>query len=138
MKPLDLTKPLQTRQGEKAELVYDGISGDYPLAVVVHLKGGETDLRTYTREGIHVLDEDSMSNLMNVPEKHTFWMNIYEDRQERYSSRDQADFFAGDGCIACVEVTYTEGKGSDSPDPITSALEAERAGRAGACVVGAK
>lgn len=112
MKPLDLTKPLQTRLGEKAELVYDGISGDWPLAVVVHYKhGGGKTLRTYTREGVLYNDEDSMSNLVNVPVKRTFWLNIYEDRQTGHPNRDHADYYACYGRIACVEVTYTEGEG---------------------------
>lgn len=111
MKPLDLTKPLQTRLGEKAELVYDGISGDWPLAVVVHLNVGVKTLRTYTREGVLYNNEDSMSNLMNVPEKRTIWLNIYEDRQTGHPNRDHADYFAGYGRLACVEVTYTEGEG---------------------------
>lgn len=111
MKPLDLTKPLQTRNGEKAELVYDGISGDWPLAVVVHRHSGEITMRTYTREGIFYLDKNSTCNLMNVPEKWTIWLNVYEGQQTGHPSRRLADRYAGPNRIACVEVTYTEGEG---------------------------
>lgn len=111
MKPLDLTKPLQTRLGEKAELVYDGLTGDWPLAVVVHLHSGKIAVRTYTREGVFHDDATSISNLVNVPETRTFWLNIYENRQSGHPNRRLADYYANPDRIACIEVTYAEGEG---------------------------
>lgn len=112
MKSLDLTKPLQTRFGEKAELVYDGLTGDFPLVVIIHRKNKRKTLRTYTREGIAYTDEGSLANLMNVPEKRTIWLNINENWHTiEYSSRDLADRYARSDRIACVEVTYTKGEG---------------------------
>lgn len=111
MKPLDITKPLQTRLGQKAELVYDGLTGDWPLAVVVHTNYG-IEVRSYTRNGVHYQDEDSPANLMNVPEKRTIWLNINENWPTiEYSSRELADHYARSDRLACVEVTYTEGEG---------------------------
>lgn len=65
-KELDLTKPLQTKRGEKAEFVYDGVTGGWPLVAVVHLNSGTKTLRAYTREGVYNIDEASLDNLINV------------------------------------------------------------------------
>jgi len=113
MKPLDLSKPLQTRRGEKAELVYDRLTGDYPLAVIVHFDDGTNDVLTYTREGNLYTDADSSSNLVNVPVQRTLWLNIYKSGGEilPHPSRERADLSASDDRIACIEVTYTEGEG---------------------------
>ena len=112
MKPLDLTKPLQTRRGEHAELVYDGPTGDFPLVVVVHFDDGTRDLRTYKRNGVLYNDENSSANLRNVPQRGECWVNIYPDGIPRaHRTRELADKYAGPNRIACVRVEYEEGEG---------------------------
>ena len=56
-------------------------------------------------------------SLVNVRQKHTVWVNLY-----RYAcspvknSKAEADMYAGESRIACVEVTYTEGEGLAETD----------------------
>ena len=112
MKPLDLTKPLQTRSGDHAELVYNGLSEPFPLAVVVHRNDGTRIMRTYRLDGVYYPDENSPSNLMNVPVRGECWANIYPaGTPAAHSTREQADKHAGHDRIACVRVEYEEGEG---------------------------
>lgn len=112
MKPLDLTKPLQTRLGEKAELVYNGLSGLSPLAVVVHRGDGRRDIRTYRLDGVRYGDENSPDNLRNVPQRGECWVNIYPiGVPATHHTKEQADEYARSDRIACVRVEYEEGEG---------------------------
>jgi len=115
MKPLDLTKPLQTRNGWPAELVYDGLSGPFPLAVVVYKGNGTADLHIYTREGKHNFMGDGSTGLMNVPQRGECWINIYPVcsgcSPSGHRTRERADEYARPNRIACVRVEYEEGEG---------------------------
>lgn len=109
MKPLDLTKPLQTRDGQPVTI----LTTERPDSL--HPVVGMTNaglILTYTTQGkVYSCGREHELDLMNVPEKRTFWFNIYEDRQTRHPNRDHADYYACYGRLACVEVTYTEGEG---------------------------
>lgn len=110
MKPLDLTKPLQTRDGQPVTI----LTTERPDSL--HPVVGMTNaglILTYTAQGkVYSGGREHELDLMNVPERRTIWLNIYQNQPPReYSSRDQANFFADPGRIACIEVTYTEGEG---------------------------
>lgn len=110
MKPLDLSKPVQTRDGQPVTIfTTERPNSPYPVVGMTN----EGTILTYTAQGKSYSDSrEHALDLMNVPERRTIWLNIYENRPPReYSSRDQANFFADPGRIACVEVTYTEGEG---------------------------
>lgn len=115
MKPLDLTKPLQTVGGEHAELVYNGLSGPFPLAVVIHFNDGTRIMRTFRLDGSLYGDDDSQENLRNVPERGECWVNIYSDGSRcspsAHRTRERADEYARHDRIACVRVEYEEGEG---------------------------
>lgn len=105
----DLTKPVQTCDGQSVTILTT--ERDDPSHPVVGMTEAGVIL-TYTLKGkIYSIGRDHELDLVNVPEKHTFWLNIYEDRQVSHPARSHADYFAGHGRIACVEVTYTEGEG---------------------------
>lgn len=112
MKELDLTKPLQTCKGERAELIYDGLPGPYSLVVVVHHDDGDRTMRTYRLDGVYHCDEDSPENLRNIPKRGEFWVNIYpDDSRCSHRTRERADEYARSDRIACVRVEYAEGEG---------------------------
>lgn len=108
----DLTKPVQTRNGRPARIVSTSLRGPYPIAAIVSLEGGHEAVISLTPEGrFTVGDGECAFDLVNVPETHTFWLNIYENRMFRHPSRGRANLLAEADRIACVEVTYTEGEG---------------------------
>lgn len=116
-KPLDLTKPVQTRDGRKVLLlgVLKKSRTSYPLITVVTQPNGEEVLETYTLQGYATLASSNGENsrdLVNVPEKHQAWINLYpHGGGSLHTSRERADSHALCNRIACVKVEYTEGQG---------------------------
>lgn len=119
MKNLDLTKPVQTRQGQPVRvLCSDRAHPEYPVIALVRMQNGTEFLETYTADGKRVPSaaDDSLNNLVNVPQKIEGWLNFYADgsfSQYLHSIRENADDIA-EGAkdrVACVKISYTEGEG---------------------------
>lgn len=83
---IDFTKPLQTRDGRKVQLLCtDKVGTSYPVVVWLEdIKG----TASYTLEGVNVIGEESDIDLMNVPEEVTVdaWVNVYPPIKESTTS----------------------------------------------------
>lgn len=121
---IDFDKPVQTLYGEPVRIIETNVAGArYPIVGLVATGGGER-LYRYDRQGRVSLGRGPRSprphslDLINVPEKHTLWLNINRVSGNRaavggyYSSREEADAWAiGVARIACIPITVTEGEG---------------------------
>ena len=73
---IDLTKPLRTKSGCKAEVVATDLEGLYPLAVVVTNTKGNKIIRQYTETGRIVNNNTSSEDLENIPDE--VWIPDFE------------------------------------------------------------
>ena len=123
MTAFDATKPVQRRDGCKAEIVRDDLNSKYPIVAVITLVDGRQEAVSYTATGKWIASSrrDETSDLINVPVQHERWVNFYKygPRDEisvgggTYASHAVAKAASGGGpfCIACVRVEFTEGDG---------------------------
>lgn len=109
-------KPVQTRDGRKAEIVYSELSGIYPLLAIVTQEGGEVFDATYTMSGSYSGDGKSNLDLINIPETHVLWQNIGQNGdgtryvQTVHRSRDMADKHMRPDRTECIRVEFKEGQ----------------------------
>ena len=95
---VDWTKPVQTKRGTKLRVLCTDAPGVYPV-VVMAPSGG---INKYPLE---------TTRIINVPEKRTGYINIYENScGSVQDSRGGADLIAGSNRIACIKVEYTVGQ----------------------------
>lgn len=67
---LDLTKPVQTRDGRKAKVICSYLKNpDYPLAAIVVNEYGNEVVETYTKTGSQIVDRKTGWDLINVDEQ---------------------------------------------------------------------
>lgn len=117
-KPLDLTKPVQTRSGDSARIICtDAADRVYPVVTLVKLAGSEVVYR-HTRGGAFYSSDPrpDANDLVNVSEKYTRvgWINCYKDGSNCFhEEKVNADRQRGKHCLACVPVTliFNEGDG---------------------------
>jgi len=114
MKPLDLTKQIQTVDGRKYELLksnYKGLDGDTLIGVITE-KDGIEQLCLHQANGKYFSgEEESSSDLMNVPE--VMYANFNEGTYNPeiicfagyYPSRNYADSVADSTRCACIRFT---------------------------------
>ncbi len=110
MNKIDFTKPVQTIDGQPVEIITTkGRDKKYP---VIGYIGNSSTFHGFTLHGEYIEDEENKLNLMNVPEKKTMYLNVYESGNSMvtHGTRDKADEHASVGRIACVKVEYTEGQ----------------------------
>ena len=112
---IDVTKPVQTLDGLAVELWDEEYPSEiYPLCGVIIHPGGDRTFRTWTKDGwFNQKYEGRLMSIVNAPEKHKFWLNIYGDGTlcRRHQSREAANSGASMGRVACIEIEYTEGEG---------------------------
>lgn len=117
---IDLTKPVQTRDGRPVRIVCTDAPGSCPVVgFCTELSPGQkyTAPETWTAEGAYLPGcEDDYRDLINVPKKIERWHNIYDDGSSNvFLTRDDAD--ADDESssdfkrVACILVSVTEGEG---------------------------
>jgi hypothetical protein len=108
----DPNRPVQTRDGRPARILCTDLKGDQPIAAAIRGAGGNETVSEFGENGQWLVGETSDTDLINVPEKRTVWVNIYEDGYtSRYPTRELADIGACRARIACVPLTYTVGEG---------------------------
>lgn len=119
---LDLSKPVQTRDGRPVTIITTKGRGTYPL---VGYAGEEnTELRSWRSDGIFFSGAIRPLDLVNVEEKIelTRWANMYKRNGQvvlsiMHRTREIADSFSGTDALiprfACIEVkiSATEGEG---------------------------
>ncbi len=108
MLPLDLSKPLQTKDGHPVEFV--GVSKNpkvpYPVAVVLL-----DDIETYTLDGAYCKERNMSADIINVPEKIVRWVNVYEETG--WPTQQAACNASHNGCIARIRIEFTRGQFDD-------------------------
>ena len=102
-----------TSNGKPVRLLcVDGPNTTYP---VIGLIEGEAMPTFWTIErGYSISTTSPKFNLVEVKEKHTMWLNIYNAADyapDLYPSRREADKAACSGRIARIEISFTEGEG---------------------------
>jgi hypothetical protein len=117
-KKFDPTKPTQTRNGLKVEIICADLRGtSRPIGGKVTFNDGSQSLRQYASDGMY-FNEVSVNDLVNIPEKKTGWLNIYppceiigviaECSCNLFTTKANADVAARANRIACVEVHWEE------------------------------
>lgn len=116
-KTFDPTKPVQLRNGLKAEIVYRKHNNNAPLVVITTDVTGFKVMNQYKLDG-HRLDDlhhVPLLDLVNIPKNHTIWINIYPEcyNINIFETKFQADLAAARSRIACIEIKFEEGEGLD-------------------------
>lgn len=105
---LDLTKPIQTEDGRKAEFLMT-MKGDHlrPNVFVITEQDGTENLRFYTPEGKSGFDYKS--NLINAPEKRTMW--LYEMPVGYISTiESERNNYLYKVCISRIKIEFESGR----------------------------
>lgn len=110
----DPSKPVQTTVGEPARILCTDrkdVCGRSIVALVT--SRGVESTRTFMADGKSA--SGHYSDLINVPERHVRWVNVYRrgpiEELSAYSTRKYADGFSGRERIACIRVEFTDGEG---------------------------
>lgn len=104
-KPVDWSKPLQTRNGLKARLICsDAKLEDGSVWYVVLIRNGRfEEVRFHLQNGHLLRNRTSEWDIVNVVEKRTCWVNVWRDKgvwgrmptSVTYNSRQEADAAKG-------------------------------------------
>lgn len=118
---LDLSKPVQTRDGRRVTLLSTAGRGDYPIVGYID---GSSDIRTWCHVGTFFSGAKRACDLINVAETVEFmkWINVHKTPNGKphivmCDTREDADRASGYGYyrprFACIElkVSATEGEG---------------------------
>lgn len=111
---LDFTKPLQTKDGRKVEILATDLSGLYPIIAKITENDGYKIVFCYTPEGNYLRGSSpSHHDLIQAPETRKIWLNIYKEWHSSHDTKENADFSATSKRLACVsvEVKYSRGEG---------------------------
>lgn len=114
--PFDSTKPVQTRDGHKAVIVYRDLQGARQtlIAVIDYPDSRMQKVEYYYSNGRWTSQSVSSMDLVNIPVKREAWVNIYPSggvSGYAYPSREAADSGASISRIAGVSIEFTEGQG---------------------------
>lgn len=111
-KPFDPKKPFTLRCGVPATLMAEDMAGDRPLAVRFILPGEKNEtVGVYRRSGLVYEGQIHDYDLINIPKKFERWCNIYRDYTAAHDTKEQADHYRNEGCLACAPLPWTEGEG---------------------------
>ena len=108
---IDFSKPVQTKDGRKVEIISTNGRGVYP---VVGYVGDNIHPWTFTLEGENDVDAPGFLTLENVPEapkKVVRYVNFNSNESigGAYKSRAIADEWAAHNRASCQRVVFTEG-----------------------------
>ena len=112
----DPTKPVQTRDGRKVELITT--KGREPWVLVGYIDDG-AQVVEWLKDGRRIQSQDIGMDLINVPETAEvmdFWVNVYNGNVgSAWNTKYDADRAAGRGNErkTCIHVRWTEGKGAE-------------------------
>lgn len=67
MPKLDLTKPVQTRDGHPVRILEIGLRSEYPVVGIIS-RPGYDEVETWTLDGAFVSSDEHPDDLVNVPE----------------------------------------------------------------------
>jgi hypothetical protein len=118
MPALDLTKPVQTRDGRPVRILCTDRKGTaYPVVALVG--GDRQEVIMVTESGRHFSGEENKSDLVNVPVKIEIpevWLNVFREADgalcvDAYRSREEADAWADKRVVACIPITVSCNEG---------------------------
>jgi hypothetical protein len=127
---LDLTKPVQTRDGRPARIICTDRVGNFPVVALVPRKDGIEHINVYTCDGRASLRCNAHSDLIPVPQRHMVWCNVYAEDPDlelhlglhpapylsAHISEDEANRMARDSRLACIRIEFEEGEGLDADE----------------------
>ena len=96
-----------SKDGGYVEIVYNGLTCDYPLIGVETNASGEKSLKTYTLDGRWLIGEASA--LTMAPKTVTKWYNLYKHGTYGYhDSEKEANNMAGSNRLEIRSITWEE------------------------------
>lgn len=113
-KPIDFTKPVQTRDGKPARILCtDRITRELPVVALILLEGNE-QICSFHPDGRYRSDSDSDFDLINVPPKVVSegYSNVYRDGStgKLHITKDAAQSQALSDAIGLIKITtYDDG-----------------------------
>ena len=116
---VDWTKPIQTRDGRPARVLCTDLGSEANCPVVVAVQSAASSAETVTQRPLngrfYVIDKEHPSDIINVPEKRTVYINFYEDGvRTTWNTREGADKEAASYTTlkrhSRVKVEYTVGQ----------------------------
>lgn len=110
---IDWTKPVQTVDGRQVNIWTTDAKcyGCYTVVGEVKTSDGWSRV-SWTVNGKFNAIHHSAYDLINIPQRHTYWLNVYKNAPSRiHESRDAADAAAWEHRIACIKIEYEEGEG---------------------------
>lgn len=110
---LDLTKPVQTRDGRRARIIATDVKWpEYPICAIVETGYGEERCEAFSLDGKFILHEECPTDLINVPEEAFAYFNLYEDFCCRHNSEAEAklNFNASEQTGVTVRLVSIDGK----------------------------
>jgi hypothetical protein len=89
MKPFNLEealagKPVITRDGKEARMIYQSLVNEKPLLCSVYLTDKESYI-SYCSDGKQYSNATCSNDLFMKPEKQTFWMFISNQQQQKFN-----------------------------------------------------
>jgi len=109
----DPTKPVRTREGCEAVIVYTTDHPRYPILAVIRTTSDKHQCAVqYTKEGRRWGElPQHETDLVNVPEKHVRWINIYKNREGKfYSGPMGTEPGSDEHAIARRRIEFEEGQ----------------------------
>lgn len=120
MTTIDWTKPVQTKTGRNVEIFTTMAKGDYPVVGQIEQREGYgCMIYTWTIDGKYFSEvTDDPLDLVNVPEKQHFYVNVYEDEGKLMPgticvTREQADLMCHKSRVGCMKVELVAGQWDD-------------------------
>jgi hypothetical protein len=120
MRMIDLTKPVQTRDGRKARIIESSANTYYqdtlqPIVALITKEDGKESVTAFSADGRWMPNGIDGMDLINVPEPETRWVNFYDGSiaDAVHPDRETADRHQASATrrIACVAVTFKRGDG---------------------------
>jgi len=106
----DPKKPVQTRDGRKVRIICTDARSAYPIIALIEMSNGGESRMSYTADGTSMYCTPS-AQLINVPERKTWWANVYDFGLPRtHKSRKAADALRGSDALGLVSLTIENGK----------------------------
>ena len=124
--PLDLTRPLQTRDGHEVRIYATDGQGLYLIHGAVNMNG-QWFVFSWGKEGRYFTDKEMPCDLVNAPapkHKLTTYLNIHDGGRHgvyaiAYESKEQASNYmvGSDARVACIPITveYSDFEGIEIP-----------------------
>ena len=113
---IDLTKPVQTRDGRKVRVLCTDRLGYESVVCLITEGDGREVVACRAPGGQFLTDKESGRDLINVPEKRVVWVNMLPDVVAKaFASKHGADTLGPKGREACIRVEYEVGQFDEEP-----------------------